>query len=523
MFEQIGALLTEFLSSKQVNAIIVVFILSVPALWLGRVAFSSTIGKKEATLYASCWLLVSLSSLAIGDFWAYLGFLSLCILIFSKKTSLSGLKLFMLLVCAVPFFEKDIPGIGPLERLFSLNHYKVLALLILLPLAWTSRPESNATFRKYIDVMVTTLFLLTAILVMRVTTPTDTIRLGLDLLLVMYLPYIAMSRAVASVRDIREIMVAYTLPFLAISLIGVFEYWKGWHVYDTPHTLWAIEWSDYGYLFRFDHLRAYVSVSGGPIVFAYCILIAMGFLLAFWRRSMPVIYALVLYAILIFGLLSSQSRGPMIGVFVMVLVFFFSSRKHLKMGLQFMILGLVALPLLFLSPLGQKILSKVSPGASEESANIDYRAQLLDTSMIVIGRNPIFGSADFVDQLAALGMVQGDGIVDVVNTYLQVALSTGLVGLTLFIGIFLLILVRLFRILQMLPPDEDELEQIGRALLATLVGLLITIFTVSSMGQIPMLYWALAGLAVSYERVACKKVVLQDDRAVITPAYSAAM
>ena len=41
----------------------------------------------------------------------------------------------------------------------------------------------------------------------------------------------------------------------------------------------------------------------------------------------------------------------------------------------------------------------------------------------------------------------------------------------------------------------------ARALFATLCGLLATIFTVSSVGQIPYLYWILAGLCVAQTRI----------------------
>jgi hypothetical protein len=48
------------------------------------------------------------------------------------------------------------------------------------------------------------------------------------------------------------------------------------------------------------------------------------------------------------------------------------------------------------------------------------------------------------------------------------------------------------------PDKDDEQRQLGRALLATLVGILVIIFTVSSITIIPTVYWSVAGLGVAY-------------------------
>ncbi|MNE91016.1 hypothetical protein D3C80_1885800 [compost metagenome] len=48
------------------------------------------------------------------------------------------------------------------------------------------------------------------------------------------------------------------------------------------------------------------------------------------------------------------------------------------------------------------------------------------------------------------------------------------------------------------PNKDDEHRLLGRALLATLVGILVIIFTVSSITFIPVVYWSIAGLGVAY-------------------------
>jgi hypothetical protein len=51
-------------------------------------------------------------------------------------------------------------------------------------------------------------------------------------------------------------------------------------------------------------------------------------------------------------------------------------------------------------------------------------------------------------------------------------------------------------------PDKDSEEHVlGRALLATLLAIMVTIFTVSSISFIPLVYWSVAGLGVAYAQM----------------------
>jgi len=52
-----------------------------------------------------------------------------------------------------------------------------------------------------------------------------------------------------------------------------------------------------------------------------------------------------------------------------------------------------------------------------------------------------------------------------------------------------------------LPDRSGEPYLLGQALLATLLGILVIIFTVSSITLIPVIYWSVAGLGVAYARM----------------------
>jgi O-antigen ligase len=95
---------------------------------------------------------------------------------------------------------------------------------------------------------------------------------------------------------------------------------------------------------------------------------------------------------------------------------------------------------------------------------------------------------------------QGQGIIDIVNTYLEVALASGLVGLSLFCGFFLVVLVELFAAMRRAGDRDGELYALGQTLFCALLGILAMIFATSSIALIPVVYWSIAGLAQAYAR-----------------------
>jgi O-antigen ligase len=117
--------------------------------------------------------------------------------------------------------------------------------------------------------------------------------------------------------------------------------------------------------------------------------------------------------------------------------------------------------------------------------------------------NPVFGSFDFWSAPQMQEMIQGEGIIDMVNSYLGIALSYGLVGFTMFSAVFLCAAWGTVKGMRATEPGT-ELHDLGRALLAALVGALVTIATVSSILVVPTIYWLIAGLCVGYGSLAVR-------------------
>jgi O-antigen ligase len=209
------------------------------------------------------------------------------------------------------------------------------------------------------------------------------------------------------------------------------------------------------------------------------------------------------------GLAAPLSRGPWVGAAALLATYLATGRNALRRLTLLAVGGLLALPLLTVLPDGERVINLLPFIGKTEVENIDYRQRQLDNATIVIKRNPWFGSVNYRDTPEMQAMVQGQGIIDIVNSYLAIGLSFGLVGLGLFVGFFALVLFGMRRAYRRIADPDDEMRRLGRALFATLVGILLTIFTVSSITIIPVVYWSVAGLGVAYAQMVKKRIAME--------------
>ncbi|MDO8312471.1 MAG: O-antigen ligase family protein, partial [Sideroxyarcus sp.] len=287
---------------------------------------------------------------------------------------------------------------------------------------------------------------------------------------------------------------------LLLSAVAVFEHTRHWLLYAPLKDALGIRSKLVSYLGRGDSLRA-VGSPGDAIVLGYVIAVAMGFFL-YLKKSIPGgrIWTLGL-VLLVAGLYSPLSRGPWLGAAIIVLVFVVTGRNKMRGIARLVLISVLALPLLMASPIGYKVRNYLPWVGTAETQTVDFRAQLLEQSISVIRKNPLFGSSNYLDDQAMQDLAIGSGFVDIVNTYVGIALSRGLVGLFLFLGVFVVVIYRLFKAMQRLADKNDEHYLLGQALLSVLVGILAMIGTVSSVSVIPVVYWFVAGLGVAYVRM----------------------
>jgi O-antigen ligase len=310
---------------------------------------------------------------------------------------------------------------------------------------------------------------------------------------------------------------AFVIAVLPLSLIAVFETVRHWLLYSSVSYAWAGE-SAIHYLERGSMLRA----SGpaiSPIVLGFVIMVALGCMLALQQSIGARKFSKIAIAVIGAGLVASLSRGPWVGAMALVLVFLVMSPYAFSNLAKFAVIGAIALLPLLLTPVGTRLLDILPFIGSVDVRNVTYRQQLFDNAMIVIERNLWLGSTDFRLTPEMQEMMQGEHIIDIVNTYLSIALESGLVGLGLFLSFFAAILIPLLRIFKV--HRDDGLGPCVRASTAILLAIMVTIATVSSIDFIPLVYWSFGGLCVALIRIGyTERVVRPASKRLLTSGSS---
>jgi len=207
------------------------------------------------------------------------------------------------------------------------------------------------------------------------------------------------------------------------------------------------------------------------------------------------------------GLIVPLSRGPWLGAAVLMFVFIATGRYAARRLMILALAAMLSFPLISLLPGSERVINLLPFIGSTGKENVDYREKLITNSMIVIQRNPWFGSTDFLESPEMEAMRQGQGIIDVVNSYIAIALQTGFTGLGLFVAFFALTLIGIFRAMRSISSKDSEDYLLGRVLLATLLAIMVIIVTASSTLFIPIVYWSVAGMGVAYAQMVRKQSV----------------
>jgi hypothetical protein len=289
-------------------------------------------------------------------------------------------------------------------------------------------------------------------------------------------------------------MLAFVTAMMPLSLMGLFEMLKGWLLYAPIPAQWGVPLLD-SYVAREGFVRAATSAAG-PIAFGFLGMVGLGCLLTVHKAGRYSLHTKLAFLILCIGLISNLSRGPWLGAAIMLLVMITTSERRAANLAKLTVAGICALPLLF-TPIGERALSYLPFVGTVEVENISYREKLFENALIVVERNLLTGSVDYLSTPEMQEMVQGQGIIDIVNTYLQIVLQTGVLGLGLFVLLIAMILLRFARVWSRLRNPIINVNGI----FAILVAVFATIATVSSVSFIPYVYWMLFGLSVGLLRI----------------------
>lgn len=465
---------------------------------------TSIVPKREYRNWRNIWLSTqAIAFLSPGIWYFYAALFVMCVVFLSKKTE-NRVIYYCLLLSSLPTLSVEIPGFGIINYFFTISFPKALVLFLLLPAVRLTRlncPKNFRLFSQPADKVVFSFIVLMILLDFRDNTFTNVLRSTVLKSIDYIIPYYVVSRSTTSLAQVNKILVALLISFSISALIGIFETVKFWHIYNplAQHLLGLKRM--HGFDVRAGQLRAAASFMG-PIVFGYASVIALG--LSFYLRPFVKSKTLkeVIFGGLLLGLLATVSRGPWVGFAFLCLVYIWTGKEMAK-RLTLLTLGFISsLPVLATSSYGQKFIDVLPFIGTTRADTVEYRGQLLEQSLIVIKRNLLLGSTDYLDTPEMISMTQGQGIIDLVNSFIQVALQYGVIGVVLFVSIFAVLLFNLYKTFKRLPKHEEDLIRLGRCLFSILCAIILMIYTVSSIDYIPDYYWLFFAISTAYIYIA---------------------
>lgn len=258
------------------------------------------------------------------------------------------------------------------------------------------------------------------------------------------LPYLLFSRALAGVRDPAALLFNLVLASSIIAVIATFESVRHWLLYDAlPARLGA----DPDFLSGYSKLRggmlrarATFPESTGLSLFLG---VALTTLFALRREIASPRLVAGIAALLFAGLVCTFARVGYIVIGIGFCMCLLHERRFGALVALLVTLPAIAFTLVAIGDTFPAVAAAIGTG-SDSAGSIDYRAMLYDAGWRVIVQNPWFGLAlpDVLGELEHLR--QGEGIVDLVNQPLTIAMRAGLVGGVIYFAMTLRVLFVLF-------------------------------------------------------------------------------
>lgn len=477
----------------------VVLVLAAIAFRFARGLATPLVPEDTFRRWRNLWFLMTLLLFLSHSYWVYALGLAFYLLATTRREA-HIVGLYFLLLFVAPPARVEIPGFGLVNYIFALNQYRLLGLVLLLPaaVALLQRASTLKLGRSPVDWMVLGFLVLMSLLQFREANLTSGLRYMVTNVVDIFLPYYVISRSLRDMDGFRHALLGFVLSGLVISLLAAFEVFRSWKLYFVVLGALGLNPMEFGgYLYRGSLLRPNASV-GNSIVLGYIVMVALGYFL-FLRQSLTSRFHLkVGLIVLAGGVMASLSRGPWVGAAFMYVLYLAMGPAAARQIFRLGVMALAGGVLLNFVPAGRAVLDMLPFIGTVDEFNVEYRANLLTAALPVIERNLWLGSVDYLQAPELQVMIQGDGIIDIVNSYIGVLLEMGVVGLFFFVGMFFQALRQVRRARLLSRELDADFQLLGRVLIATLGGIMLVIYTVSGISAVPVVYWTALGLCVAY-------------------------
>jgi O-antigen ligase len=487
--------------------LIVVLAIATAIFYLAKPIALRFIGEEDFSRRRLVWFFLTAVSFLSPNIWLY-AIIAIPVIIWITGKDSNPIGLYVLILHVIPPVDVIIPVIGN-NGLFPLNNYRLLALCLLIPVALRYRKNRGQTPGVFgaMDILLLAFGALEVALyippdlphhMVIPDSPTNALRRAVLFMLDTYVLYYAVSRTCRTRHKILDIAASFCLASAVMAAIGLFEYARSWLLYVDLARLWGANPNLGFYLTRNGSLRAQAA-AGHALALGFLLALASGFWLYVKSRLSSRIQRVGVTLLYWGGLVAAYSRGPWLGAVVIYFTFIAARPRALSGFLKGLCAALVVAGVIAASPLGDRIREMVPALGGTTDFSITYRQQLADRGWQLVMAHPLFGDQFPYPEMEDLR--QGEGIIDIVNTYLGVALNYGFVGLTVFLAFILLGIMKTYSRVRELARSDPDLALFGASLIACIVGTLVMIQSNSFNLGLQRMFYVLAGLATAYAQL----------------------
>ena len=466
----------------------------------------------------NAWFALTAAAFLSPNFWLFAVVAIPVLTTAGRKDSNPG-AFYLFLLSVIPSISITIPMVG-ISRLFEVDNYMLLSIFVMAPAALRMRKSKqyHASGRlRTMDTFLLCYGILTAFFylqpevsrgVLAAFTVTDAIRRALVFFIATYIPYWVISRSILSRKVLVEDFAAFILACAVMAGVAVFESASHWLLFGEMAERWGEGNSFSSYYWRGNSLRAMAS-AGHPLALGYLLAVAFGFWLYLQSHSIPTRHRIGGILLLWLGLLATYSRGPWLIACCIFLVYqLLVPRAWSRFFKAAAIAGMAAVVISF-TPLGDKIVDALPFfHNSPEDASVVYRHRLLDRTWQVIQENPILGDQEVLLKLQDLR--QGEGIIDVVNSYVNVLLGSGFVGLSFMLGFILLGALKAWALSRRIADVDADFSKMGASLVACILGTLLMMVDGSFGTGLERMFYVLGAFAGGYAYLGRSRQALAD-------------
>lgn len=321
-----------------------------------------------------------------------------------------------------------------------------------------------------------------------------------DAVLIIVVLYIVIVRALRTPDDLKAMLLHLSYASVLLSSVLLFESFRHWPLF--PDTVQRL--SEGGYMMV--KMRGGMLRASGPIIepmqaAMVMLMMAVGTIGSRSSfRSTPV--WLLAIAVGLAGVMMPQSRNAIGGFGVAVLVFMFyrgQIGKSVALGAAAAVFFMIAQ-----FATGRNPIPFMNEDVAEGGGDVSYRAELLTRGLEEFWKAPLFG-APSTDVLFRLrDMVQGEGIVDFVNTYLHIGLLTGFIGLFIFCSALAVTLLQL--LVGRKRVADDDVRSNYAAVTGAVVALVAMLALTSMQTYVTLLLTMWLGVAAAMKAVSASRL-----------------